>query len=188
MGSRRRPFIGDKCPLWKAEAHRYDHGVLRKPSFRRKPNRLDRAVYSVPYAFSLTIVTEGREPVFQQQRFADRGMWALKRAAERNDIAVLAYCFMPDHLHLLVHLKTPGSSVIEFARYFKQLSGYHYKHETGNQLWQKSYYDHAVRLEEDVRRVAQYIFENPVRAGLAASVNEYPHTGSLEWGREALAG
>jgi hypothetical protein len=40
--------------------------------------------------------------------------------------------------------------------------------------WQPESYDHVVRLDEGIRRTAEYICRNPVRAGLAASEDAYP--------------
>jgi hypothetical protein len=42
-------------------------------------------------------------------------------------------------------------------------------------LWQPGFHDHAVRAEEDLRALARYVIQNPVRAGLATSVRQYPH-------------
>ncbi len=44
----------------------------------------------------------------------------------------------------------------------------------GDALWQPSYFDHAVRHEDALRRHALYILGNPVRAGLATELDEYP--------------
>lgn len=99
---------------------------------------------------------------------------------------VLAYCFMPDHLHLLVQ-GSDRSNLIDFMKRFKQLSGFGYKTEAGKQLWQKSYHDHIVRRDEDLEAVAQYIFENPCRAGLVDDLALYPFSGGeylerpLDW-------
>lgn len=91
-------------------------------------------------------------------------------------MGVLAYCFMPDHLHLLLEAKE-GANLIRFMKTFKQTSAYHYRRTFHQPLWQKGYYDHILRKEEDVRGVARYIFENPVRAGLVASPDDYPFLG-----------
>jgi len=72
---------------------------------------------------------------------------------------------MPDHVHLLI-AGQEGSSLRDFARHFKQISGYKFKRERGVSLWQISYYDHVLRREEDVEQIAAYIWDNPVRAGL----------------------
>lgn len=39
------------------------------------------------------------------------------------------------------------------------------------------YYDHILRKEEDVRDIARYVFENPLRSGLANSPDEYRFSG-----------
>jgi REP element-mobilizing transposase RayT len=41
-------------------------------------------------------------------------------------------------------------------------------------LWQKSFYDHALRQDEDVRGIARYIVANRLRAGLVEHIGEYP--------------
>ncbi len=41
-------------------------------------------------------------------------------------------------------------------------------------LWQKSFYDHALRKNEDVRGIARYFVANPLRAGLVEHIGNYP--------------
>ena len=45
----------------------------------------------------------------------------------------------------------------------------------GRPVFQKGFYDHAVRDDEDLRALARYLVANPVRAGLVDRVNDYPH-------------
>lgn len=90
----------------------------------------------------------------------------------------MAYCFMPDHLHLLVE-GDEEADLIKFIREFKQLTAYSYKNVAGHKLWQRSFYDRVLRVDEDARAVARYICNNPVRKGLAASPLEYPFIGSF---------
>jgi hypothetical protein len=53
-----------------------------------------------------------------------------------------------------------------------------YKKEFGRRLWQPFGYEHVLRDDEDVITVARYILANPVRAGLVATVMDYPFLGS----------
>ena len=41
-------------------------------------------------------------------------------------------------------------------------------------VWQKGYFDRALRYEEDLKAAARYIIANPLRAGLVAQVGDYP--------------
>lgn len=40
-------------------------------------------------------------------------------------------------------------------------------------VWQEGYHDHAVRSEEDLRKLARYVVANPVRAGLVERLGNY---------------
>jgi putative transposase len=83
---------------------------------------------------------------------------------------------MPDHLHIL----TSGDeriSLIKFVKLFKQITGYNFKKATRRRLWQKSFYDHVVRKEENLNSIAEYIFNNPVRKGIVKDYDDYPFLG-----------
>ena len=41
-------------------------------------------------------------------------------------------------------------------------------------FWQKSFHDHALRADEDMRTVARYMAANPLRAGLVQRIGDYP--------------
>jgi len=45
----------------------------------------------------------------------------------------------------------------------------------GGFRWQKGFFDHRLRDHESARQKAEYILENPVRAGLAESADAWPY-------------
>jgi putative transposase len=149
-------------------------------TFRRKPNRLPLDTYTGPGAYSITTTVKGRRRLFERSDVVALCLDKLREASDRTGFDVLAYCFMPDHLHLLVQA-TRDADLVAFMRLFKQLSGYAYRRATGDPevLWQTSYYDHILRREDDAVAVAKYIWANPVRAGLTEDAQDYPFSGSL---------
>ncbi len=48
-----------------------------------------------------------------------------------------------------------------------------------DKVWQRSFFDHALRDEESLEAVARYIVSNPVRAGLVEDWRDYPFVGSM---------
>ena len=70
----------------------------------------------------------------------------------------------------------------------KESSGRAYPRRMKCPLWQEGYYDRVLRQEEDVRHVARYIIENPVRAGLVVHPSVYPYLGSDRWTVSQLHG
>jgi putative transposase len=143
--------------------------------------RLEPAAYQQGHCFSVAVATANRAHHFNSPNTVRLCLDALGQTAERYHASVFAYCFMPDHLHLLV--ATPlDVDLVQFVRQFKQLSAHRFRRESAPvPLWQARFYDHALRGEEKVLHVAHYIWENPVRAGLAQCPHDYPYSGSLVW-------
>ena len=88
---------------------------------------------------------------------------------------MLAYCFMPTHFHLLI-LGSENSRLLPFVRHFKQTTSFDCGGEAP-QLWQRSFYDRVLRVEEDLEDVARYIWGNPVRAGIVDDWERFPFSG-----------
>ena len=107
-------------------------------------------------------------------------------AASRFEFAVLAYCVMPDHVHVLVEGRSERSDLRRFIKRVKQGSGQIFASNTHDTLWQDGYYDHVVRPEENVSGIARSIINNPVRAGLVDSPRDYPFLGSTVWSIEEI--
>jgi len=130
------------------------------------------------HRYALTFCSDARQRVFLGRDVVDLVLSNIRRAANDEQFAIPAYCFMPGHLHVLVEGLTDTSSSLKFIARAKQFSGYYYKQKYRRTLWQRYGYEHVLRDDEDTRRVARYIFENPVRAALVASPQDYPFLGS----------
>ena len=99
---------------------------------------------------------------------------------------VVAYCFMPDHLHLLVEGQADDSDCKRFIARSKQYSGFYLQQRFGTRLWQRYGFERVLRENEPTFVVARYILENPVRVGLAAAIEEYPFVGSFVYTLQEL--
>jgi putative transposase len=145
----------------------------------RKRIRLANSAYRQGHAFSITIATEGRYPWFRRYcELAATTTDLLADLAKNRGTALHAWCIMPDHIHLLLQDK----DIVEFVRFFKgRLTPEARRLEPGRALWQRSFYDHALRWEESLSDVALYIWQNPVRAGIIDCASDYPWSGSLVW-------
>ena len=112
----------------------------------------------------------------------------LLRTAESYRVEVIAYCFMPDHLHLLVEGISADSDLLKWTKMFRQRSGHSYRELKHDRLWQEGYVDTFLRAEEASLAVARYVVGNPVRAGLCEDVRAYPYLGSSRYTLEELIG
>jgi hypothetical protein len=55
------------------------------------------------------------------------------------------------------------------------------RYRTGAAYGRKGYWEKLLRIDDDPRRVVQYVLENPVRANLAKTAGDYPFLGSDVW-------
>ena len=146
---------------------------------QRKRNRLQHFDYEGSYAYFLTICCYDNGNYFINKNTVFNILNSLNNISSEMDFSIIAYCFMPDHLHIL----TSGNeriNLIKFVKQFKQITGYNFKKATGRRLWQKSFYDHVVRKDENLNSIVEYIFNNPVRKGLVEDYDDYPFLGPNE--------
>lgn len=146
-----------------------------------RPPRLKGFEYVGLYRYFLTICTEDRRCPFHDIAIGRRVVDQFLQHAEGCSFAVTAYCLMPDHLHALVEGTTVTADFRKFVRRWKQCSAYEWKQRTGERLWQEGYYDRVLREEDADLWVISYIAENPVRAGLVESPEQYPLFGSSRY-------
>jgi putative transposase len=144
----------------------------------RYPQHLKAFDYVGLSRYFLTFCTAGRRQHFVDHERVDLVLGHVLQVAVDTGFAIVAYCFMPDHLHLLIEAQTESSDCLRFIKRAKQFSGYYFKRRFSTPLWQRYRYEHVLRGDEVTLSIARYIVENPVRAGLAARVEGYPFVGS----------
>ena len=81
---------------------------------------------------------------------------------------------MPDHLHAFMSFPRDGnlrSSISQWKRYVARQAGVR---------WQRDFFDHRLRNDENYVEKAHYIRMNPVRKGLCGDWKDWPHVWTTE--------
>lgn len=152
---------------------------MKRQDRQRKRIRLPKETYRQGYVFSLTIATHERYTWFERHEELTRVLQEtiIVTAAERESL-LFAWCIMPEHLHALVQ----DDDAMDFVRLIKGRSvPAARRYDRPRKLWQRSFFDHALRDEESIEHAARYILDNPVRAGLVEHATDYRWSGSLVW-------
>jgi len=150
-------------------------------------HRLPHPYYLGPRNYFLTICTSLRRKLFTDPRLVKLVTSELTRQFRSHGFSIFAYCFMPDHCHVLAASLTEASDLVQAVRAFKGVSAVHARSLGIRNLWQRDYYDHILRSSESFHSVAAYIFENPVRAGLVNDPHDWPFSGSFVFDWKTLA-
>ena len=100
---------------------------------------------------------------------------ALTEAADKHDLAIHAYVWMTNHIHLLATPREENSISKVFqsvGRKYVQYFNFTYKRS--GTLWEGRYRATVVDSERYLLTLMRYIELNPGRAGMAAHPRDYP--------------
>ena len=163
---------------------------------KRKPIRIVDYDYSTPGAYFITVCTANREKIFWSDRRGElcspayntqTGDQRSPLRAELSDVGKIVdaeiqklntvydavrvdkYCIMPDHIHFIISINTDENGrtqlVPTISRVIKQFKGSITK-QIGRPIWQKSFYDHGIRNQQDYDEIWEYIENNPLKYAL----------------------
>ena len=148
----------------------------------RKANRLIEYDYSTGGAYFVTICTQDRKKILSTivgggspvPQFC--GIVAEKYIAQISEkyplVTVDKYVIMPDHIHLLLRFNwdlgtgNPSPTLGNVIGWYKYQVTKQINLQTKTEsakIFQRSYYDHVIRNQEDYNMAAKYIEENPLR-------------------------
>ena len=148
---------------------------------KRKSIRIEGYDYSTPGAYFITVCTANREKIFWNSVGADiirpknLPLSQAGRIAEQAirqipnhypTISVDKYCIMPDHIHLLLRIESDADGRIISAPTISTVVGSMKRwvsKQIGRSIWQKSFYDHGIRNQQDYDEIWEYIENNPLK-------------------------
>ncbi|WP_455137551.1 transposase [Thermophilibacter sp.] len=116
----------------------------------------------------------GRQIIFEDDADRRRYLRLLSHDLTEHEGALLAWCLMDNHAHLLFHMpleevsalmRTLGSS---YALWFNE------RHDRVGHLFQGRFRSEPIESEAYLLTVVRYIHQNPLKAGLCAACDEWP--------------
>jgi len=125
----------------------------------------------MPGGFCVHAVTRGngRARVFHSDADYASMTQLMMDAQAHVHVDVLAWCLMPNHVHLVIRPAGDG----DLARWMHWLLTTHVqlhrvRHRTTGRIWQGRYKAFPVQTDRQLLTVLRYVERNPVRAGLAS--------------------
>lgn len=146
---------------------------------KRKPNRLKEFDYSTNGAYFITICVKDRKCVLG--KIVGEGLCALPKIElteignkvvssieyinnNYSNVFIDKYIVMPNHIHLIIILnnQTGGRGNPPLPNIIGNLKSFTTK-KYGKKLWQRSYYDHIIRNEDDYLNIWEYVNSNALK-------------------------
>ena len=152
----------------------------------RKTTRLKGFDYSSNAVYFVTVCVNNRKKILSEIvgdgvydipkiKLSNYGKTAEKyiriMSSKYENVCVDKYTIMPNHIHMLIRINgvshngslqapNPTNAIIpKFISLFKRYTN----REIGQSIWQRSFYDHIIRDENDYIEHLEYIKNNPVK-------------------------
>jgi putative transposase len=148
------------------------------PQRNAEPNRIT----STSRTFFVTTNESMNRSLLQSDRNADLLVDVLRSCVKAKRFRLHDFVIMPNHLHALLTIEA-GESVERAMQFIKGNFSFRLKKEPGylGEVWQRGFSEIRIDEKEGFRRYRDYIAQNPVKAGLAPSSEEFP------WCMESLS-
>lgn len=139
-----------------------------------------------------------RQTVFEDDEDIEKFKDLLVTYKKRSGYELLGYCFMGNHIHLLIHEAVnpsvlqvkdrdieigPGESLesvfkrigVAYVYYFNQ------KYKRSGHLFQDRFRSEAIETDSYLLMALRYIHRNPVKAGICREPGEYPYSSYCDY-------
>jgi len=121
-------------------------------------------IVAVDYPHHITQRGNYQQKVFNDDRDRRKYLSLLKEYSEKYDLAVISYCLMPNHVHIIAvpgnrdsMAKTLNIVQMKYSRYMNNIE------KQKGHLWQDRYFS-CLLDENHLFAAARYVERNPVRA------------------------
>lgn len=136
----------------------------------------------------ITFVTFGRSPILTSNEARQILHDAWRDVAKRDPFTTDAVCVLPDHIHTMITLPENDSNYSLRIREIKRLFTINYLgvfndgaqrnpsriHKKEATVWQRRFWEHTIRDEQDYKHHFDYIHYNPIKHGLVNNVSDWP--------------
>ncbi len=150
------------------------------------------------YVF-ITVVTNDRKKILIENIELLRT--AFRNTMKNYNFKIFAMVVMPDHFHLILnpeniqeYPKIIRSIKHCFSKNFNVVGQVCPTYDRNKGIWQRRYYEHTIRDEEDLYRHLDYIHYNPVKHDYAKNVKDWEFSSfnkfvkmnnyEIDWGSE----
>lgn len=140
---------------------------------------MPRIARAVAVGFPHHVIQRGnnREKIFFAEATRKKYLNWLKEYADLWGVKILAYCLMTNHMHLMVKpdkmeslAKMMQGLNVSYTRYINK------RYKRTGRLLEGRYHSCIIDEEPYLWAVARYIEQNPLRAGMVKSPEEYPYS------------
>jgi putative transposase len=132
-----------------------------------------------------TIITHQRRPIFSNPQNVEHLKIAIARVKQKYPFSLNAFVILPDHLHCIWKLTDNDQ---DFSIRWRLIKTYFSKQIDGlinmrkeKDIWQRRFWEHSIRSEDEWIRHMDYIHYNPVKHGFVQKPEDWLYSSYKYW-------
>jgi putative transposase len=127
--------------------------------------------------YFISTATWERRAILQSQPLCDLLLSVIRENRGKQRLQMHEFVFMRDHVHL-IFTPAPEISLEKAVQFIKGGFSFRAKKEQifNGEIWQKGYNESAIKDAEVYARRVEYVWMNPVRAGLVDRPQDYSYS------------
>lgn len=139
-----------------------------------------RRLYEKGCVYFFTVVTHGRAPILCEEKALLHLKQSFQYVKTKYPFRMNALVILPDHLHCIWQLPDYDADFSKrwnlLKRYFSLKFSGETNHHREKNIWQKRFWEHLIRNDEDFKRCFDYIHFNPVKHGYVDNPIDWPYS------------
>jgi len=148
--------------------------------------------------YFFTVVSYRRQPILCDTSIRDALREGIEKTRRRYPFEIDAWVLLPDHRHCLWTLPEGDADFskrwAKIKRHVSLVCGDRYKHDDWlsgsvkkrreSTLWQRRFWEHQIRDQDDFNHHVDYIHHNPVKHGVCERPIQWPYSTLPRYVRE----
>lgn len=122
-----------------------------------------------------------RQVIFEDEEDYEKMLQIVKDCKEKSGFQLFAYCFMENHIHLLIKVENDGIEKIFKRLGVRYVYWYNFKYGRVGHLFQDRYKSEPIEDDQYFLTVLGYIHQNPVKSGVCKKAEEYKWSSYREY-------
>ncbi len=132
--------------------------------------------YSESGIYHIMLRGINRQNIFEDKEDKEKFLQTLNNYKTISGYKLFAYCFMSNHIHLLLKVENENLDLI-----LKRIAGsyvywYNWKYKRTGHLFQDRFKSEPIENDEYFLTVLRYIHQNPIKAGLCKNIFDYKYS------------
>ncbi len=140
----------------------------------------NRSILKDQKVFFVTTSTIDHLILFDENSIKSSLLKIILNSVKKHEADLFGFVIMSTHIHLLLRIEGGGPQLSQFMKDVKSISSRQLFPEKKG-IWQKRFDDLAIYTEGQFATKLNYIHNNPVKAGLVSSAEEYRFSSAMDW-------